>query len=82
MNRRLRRGIVGGAFLGLITSLYTQILCSALHDATAADDYMKRFNIPANHIQLEWAKSGSGLRSTSYKGKTYTWLPREYTAKF
>ncbi|CDJ43153.1 EGF-like domain-containing protein, putative [Eimeria tenella] len=41
---------------------------------------MNRFNIPANHIQLEWAKSGSSVKTSTYKGKTYTWLPRSQTA--
>ncbi|CDI87491.1 EGF-like domain-containing protein, putative [Eimeria praecox] len=54
--------------------------CHKAHSAAAASEYMNRFNIPANHIQLEWANSGSGLQSYEYKGKTYKWLPRNQTA--
>ncbi|CDJ56697.1 EGF-like domain-containing protein, putative [Eimeria maxima] len=73
-------------FLGLwalVAQLFlisTLISILSIGNAVAAGNYMDRFNIPANHIQLEWAKSGSGLQAYEYKGKTYKWLPRNQTA--
>lgn len=70
-------------FLGLwalVAQLFlisTLISILSIGNAVAAGNYMDRFNIPANHIQLEWAKSGSGLQAYEYKGKTYKWLPRK-----
>ncbi|CDJ50106.1 EGF-like domain-containing protein, putative [Eimeria brunetti] len=69
------------AQLFLISTLFSiPSSCHTVQNRIAANDYMNRFNIPANHIHLEWAKSGSGLQSYVYKGTTYKWLPRSQTA--
>ena len=77
MDRRLRYAALVALCLNLAAFLCISSLCVVSHDAAASSEYMRRFNIPTNHIHLEWARSGSGLESTTYKGKTYTWLPGE-----
>lgn len=69
---------------GLLAPLFLSFTLSSIpssshtvHSGDAARDYMNRFNIPANHIQLEWAKAGSDLQSYAYKGVTYKWISRK-----
>ncbi|OEH75874.1 EGF-like domain-containing protein [Cyclospora cayetanensis] len=80
MRRSTARCAFVAPFIALFLFVSISSFCWALHDAAAVSDYMKRFDVPANHIVLEWAKSGSGVKSTQYKGKTYNWTPKSQTA--
>lgn len=79
MARGFFKEVLAASWLSLAVFLFVSPPVTLALNAAAANDYLKRFNIPENHIQLEWAKSGSGGSSFKYKGKTYTWLPGSYS---
>lgn len=66
-------GALGGAFL-LACSSNGASFVEAYNEQEAAA-FMERFNIPKNHIPLEWASTGSDIRVTEVGGVKYKWKP-------
>lgn len=69
-------GALGGATLLALCSNGGGSFADAFNEQEASA-FMERFDIPKNHITLEWATSGTGLQVTEVGGIKYKWLPSE-----
>ncbi|KAL8452266.1 hypothetical protein Emed_001427 [Eimeria media] len=81
MGRRWHGVPLRGMTAVLVVSILSLLSPLVGGEVQKVSEYMERFNIPANHIQFEWAKpGGTGVRLSSYKGVMYTWKPNDQVA--